>query len=133
MILPDTSAWIEYLRASSHPADVALNDLVERGAEVATTDVVMMELLAGARSDRHAAELRQHLVAFPLLRIQGLDDFERAAEIYRACRVAGETVRDLDDCLVASVAIRADAEVLHNDRDFDAIARHTPLQIYAAS
>ena len=33
------------------------------------------------------------------------------------------------DCLIAAVAIRAGIPVLHNDKDFDVLARHTDLQI----
>ena len=57
-------------------------------------------------------------------------DFEDAAALYRRCRQQGETVGKLIDCLIASVAIRSGAPVLHKDADFDAIARHTGLQIH---
>ena len=50
--------------------------------------------------------------------------------MYRACRSAGATIRSIGDCLIAVAVIRADAEILHNDRDFDTIARHTGLRIY---
>ncbi len=53
--------------------------------------------------------------------------YEDAADLYRACRRAGETVRTLTDCLVAALAIRTGAAVLHADEDFAAIARHTAL------
>jgi predicted nucleic acid-binding protein len=61
--------------------------------------------------------------------IAGPRDYEDAADIYRACRQAGHTVRALTDCLIASVAMRAGLLLLHTDRDFDAIARHAPLEI----
>jgi len=43
--------------------------------------------------------------------------------------VATATVRKLVDCLIAAVAIRVDAELLHADADFEASARHTPLRL----
>ena len=55
-------------------------------------------------------------------------DYDRAAELYRRCRLRGETVRKLIDCLIAAVAIRTGIPVLHNDRDFDVLARHTELR-----
>ncbi len=58
------------------------------------------------------------------------EDYEEAAALYRRCRAGGETIRNLLDCLIAAVAIRNNAPVLHRDRDFDALARHTELQIY---
>jgi predicted nucleic acid-binding protein len=64
-----------------------------------------------------------------MLPVGGLAGFEEAAAIYRACRTGGETVRSMLDCLVAVPAIRAGASILHRDRDFDVIARHTELQL----
>jgi len=131
VILADTSAWIEFFRRSEKPADLALTHLLEEGTELGTSEVVVMEVLAGARSEHDRARMRSLLMTLPLLTLRGLADFEEAALIYRACRSAGETVRTLTDCLIAVPAIRAGAQVLHNDADFDAIARHTPLQIYS--
>lgn len=54
-------------------------------------------------------------------------------ELYRACRRGGETIPKMNDCLIAAVAIRNDASVLHRDADFDVLARHTPLRIEPVS
>ncbi len=130
MILADTSAWIEYLRATDSDVHLRLRSMLQRGEELATTDVVLMEVLAGARSDRERDELRRLLYGrctfLPLL---GPADYELAAELYRRCRRGGETVRKLTDGLIAVVAIRAEMEVLHRDGDFEAIARHAPLRL----
>jgi predicted nucleic acid-binding protein len=61
--------------------------------------------------------------------LEGLPDYEEAATIHRICRRQGETIRTRFDCLIAAVAIRVDAAVLHQDADFEAIARHTPLRL----
>jgi predicted nucleic acid-binding protein len=68
-------------------------------------------------------------MALPLLTVRGLVDYEAAAELYQACRRRGATVRELIDCLIAAVAIREPAAVLHNDRDFETLARHTRLRV----
>ncbi len=93
------------------------------------TEVVVAEVLAGADDARRADELRGMLLGFTLLPLNGLDAFERAAGLYRACRAAGESIRGIADCLVAVPAIDAGAPVLHADRDFAALARHTPLEV----
>jgi len=64
-----------------------------------------------------------------IARVFGLADHEAAAGIRRACRAGGETVRSTMDRLIAAVAIRERAHVLHRDRDFDVIARHTDLRL----
>ncbi len=61
--------------------------------------------------------------------MEGPYDFEEAASLYAECRARGQRVRKLDDCLIAAVAIRHDVPVLHHDRDFDVLARHTPLRV----
>ena len=128
MILVDTSAWIELLRATGHPAHVTLRHHLERRSPIATTEPIIMELLAGTRSRAEYSRLRASLVALPRLTVRGLADFESAAELYRACRGRGGTVRKLIDCLIAAIAVRENATLLHNDRDFEALARHTRLR-----
>ena len=56
-----------------------------------------------------------------------------AAFLYRLCRVNGTTIRSMVDCLVAAVGIRHDVPVLAKDRDFEALASHTPLRLALAS
>ena len=129
MILADTSAWVEYLRGTGSPVHRRLRELIEGDAALATTEVVHMELLAGAADADHVLQLRRLLGRFELLPLEGLADFEAAADLYRRCRVGGETVRKLEDCLIAAVALRHEATLLHRDHDFEVIARHTPLRV----
>jgi predicted nucleic acid-binding protein len=49
VILVDSSAWIELLRETGSPAHRQLRLALERQEQLAWTDVVAMELLAGAR------------------------------------------------------------------------------------
>lgn len=58
MIVVDTSAWIEHLRATGSPTHLTLRSLLSAQADIAVTEVVIMELLAGARSDEHAVRLK---------------------------------------------------------------------------
>jgi predicted nucleic acid-binding protein len=72
--------------------------------------------------------LRRFLGHFELLPVEGLADYEASAELYRRCRAGGETVRKPTDCLIAAVAMRHGAALLHRDHDFEVLARHTPLR-----
>jgi predicted nucleic acid-binding protein len=133
VILVDTSAWIEYLRATGSLLHRQVRRLIEREEELATTEVVVMEVLAGARNDDHLRQLRRLLMRWEFLPLQGLADYEEAASIYRQCRRSGETLSRLTDCLIAAVAIRASVPLLQRDRDFEVIARHTGLELAPAS
>lgn len=130
MILADTSAWVEYLRATGSRTDLLLEGIIREGGSLITTEVVVMELLAGAADPAEWQRLRALLHGFPLHPLEGLASYEAAADLYRTCRQAGETPRRLVDCLIAEVAIRTGASLLHQDSDFDLIARHAPLAMY---
>jgi predicted nucleic acid-binding protein len=130
VIFVDTSAWVEFLRDTGSEVCVAVDRLLD--ADLAICDAVSMEVLAGARSERHLIQLRGLLGRATMLPTTPAD-YEVAASMYRTCRASGETVRKLIDCLIAAVAVRAGAEILHADADFTALARHVGLRIHPAS
>ena len=132
MILADTSAWIEFRRATESAVHLRLRIAVETGEALGTTGVVVMELLAGARDEQDAEAMRRLLARCRFLPLEEPSDDEVAASIYRACRLEGKTVRRMTDCLIAAVAIRCGARLLHRDADFDAIARHSALVLEPA-
>lgn len=117
MILADTSAWVEFDRATGSPADERLTELIAADGPLAVTEPVVMEVLAGARSDDREADLRRLLSRFRLLRVDAAADFHAAARVYRRCRRAGVTPRGLVDCMIACVALRHDAALLAHDAD----------------
>ncbi|HLE39521.1 MAG TPA: PIN domain nuclease [Acidimicrobiia bacterium] len=128
MILVDTSAWVEYLRATGSPADRRLAGMVGR-KPFAVTDVIVAELTAGARSDADARRIRRIADSGTFYAVRPLFDYETAADVYRACRRAGAAPRSLTDCLIAAVAINNDLEVLAVGRDLETIAEHSPLRL----
>ena len=133
MILVDSSAWIELFRATGSPIHLRLASALDDKVALATTDVVLMEVLAGARDDADRDWLRRFLHGQHFLSVEGPADYESAAELYRLCRRGGETPRKLVDCLIAVVAMRNDAELLCVDADFHVIARHAPLRLANAA
>jgi len=126
----DTSAWVAFLRDDNTAVADAVSDALDH--EALTCDSVRMEVLAGARNEVHLARLRALLSRASLVATTSVD-YERAALLYRTCRSGGATVRKMIDCLIAAVALRSGAELLHVDRDFTALAQHTSLPIHPAS
>jgi predicted nucleic acid-binding protein len=133
MILTDTSAWVEYDRATGSAVDRRLTELIATGGPVAVTEPVMMEVFAGARGDQQEADLRRLLLRFRLLRFDAAADFDAAALIYRRCRKAGTTPRGMVDCLIASVAWRRRASLLAYDADLGRVARVIGIGLDEAS
>ena len=130
MIVVDTSVWIDVLRGTeSEPASRCV-ELIEDGAPIALTDVILTELLQGMRSEHEARMLERHMRAFPILRLESLEDFSLAAQLYRTARRAGVTVSKTVDCLIAAPCVRTGSSLLHADADFDRLATCTPLRVF---
>jgi len=129
MILADSSAWVEFLRRTGSAQHLQLRSALESGEELATTDPVSMELLAGASGPREERLIRRALAGCHWLSISGESDWVHAAQVYRTCRQRGVTPRRLLDCLIAAVAIRTTTPILARDRDYELIADHTPLEL----
>jgi predicted nucleic acid-binding protein len=133
VILADTSAWVEYDRATDSPVDRRLSELIGTSDLVAVTEPVVMEVLAGARDDRREADLRRLLNRFELLAFDAVADFAGAVRIYRRCQAAGVTPRGMVDCMIAAVAWRREATLLAHDADLDRVAGVVGLNVDDAS
>jgi predicted nucleic acid-binding protein len=133
VILADTSAWVEYDRATGSAVDRRLTELIRGDGDVAVTEPVIMEVVAGARDDAREADLRRLLLRFPLLRFDAAVDFDAATRIHRTCRRAGITPRGMIDCMIASVAHRNGAALLALDVDLQRVADVLGIEMDEAS
>jgi predicted nucleic acid-binding protein len=133
VILADTSAWVEYDRATGSSVDERLTELIETAGPLAITEPVVMEVLAGARDDQQQERLRRLLLRFEGLAFDVVADFEGAALIYRRCRAVGVTPRGLLDCMIAAVAARSRATLLAQDADLDRVASIVGIAVDGAS
>lgn len=119
--LIDTSAWIEWFRDTHSAAALAVAKIREDPAEIAVTQPVALEVRAGTRrANLHAVD--RILDNAVQLSVEPNIDFDVAADLYLAARDIGKTVRSLMDCVIAAVAIRTAAVLVHQDRDFDVLA-----------
>jgi predicted nucleic acid-binding protein len=133
VILVDTSAWVEFDRATGSRVHLRLHELIESEAPVSVTEPVIMEVVSGARDDLRERDLRRLLHRFELLPFDAAVDFDGATRNYRSCRKAGLTLRSLIDCMIASVAMRYDSLVLAHDADFARMADVLALELDPAS
>jgi predicted nucleic acid-binding protein len=133
VILADTSAWVEYDRATGSSVDRRLSDLIAGDGPLAVTEPVIMEVIAGARTDDRQVDLRRLLLRFTLLGFDSAADFDAASTIYRRCRQAGVTPRGMIDCMIASVALRHRATVLVADVDLSRVATVVGIELDRAS
>jgi predicted nucleic acid-binding protein len=125
-LLVDSSVWITLLRGG----DPALRErltVAGSSGRLATCEPVALELLAGAMASS-LPRVEALVDSLAPLRIEPSLDFRAAAALHRSARSGGFTVRALMDCLIAAVAIRHDAVLVHRDRDFDNLAQVSPLR-----
>ena len=134
MVLVDTSVWVDYLRGHATPQVRALKYLLSGEEIVGTAPIILQEILQGADSAerfetwrKYFAELLCYVPADPV------QSYVAAARLYQDCRKAGKTPRSSNDCLVAQIAIENDLTLLHDDRDFKAMASVIgQLRLYSA-
>lgn len=125
MVLVDTSIWIEVFRKGSR---FQLESVVPADAIVTCLPVVQ-EVLQGFKEERAFALARDAMLSFPVVESPlRTEVILEAAQLYRAARRAGITIRSGVDCLIAACAIRHHLTVLHRDRDFDLLARISSLE-----
>ena len=127
MLLVDTSVWIEVFRRGTTFQLESVADL----EEVVTCLPVIQEVLQGFRDERAFQVARESLYALPIVEspLQRAV-FDEAIELYRRSRQAGVTVRSSADCLIAACALRHGLTVVHRDRDFNRLARISPLEAH---
>ncbi|MGO0575999.1 type II toxin-antitoxin system VapC family toxin [Ornithinimicrobium panacihumi] len=127
-MLVDTSVWVEFLRGTGSRADRAIEAQLGSG-ELATTEPVLMELLAGARAGQQADNAERLLLGQRWLHVDPVLDYHAAASVYRLTRSTGHQPRSLQDCLIAAVALRHEVAVAHRDADYEHIAAATGLRV----
>lgn len=129
MVLVDTTVWIDFFVGRNEPHVATLHELIENEEDLSLCGIILEEVLQGIRSDTDFIKTKEYLGDLILLPMRQAI-FLRSAEIYRSLRNKGITIRKPVDCMIASVAIEYDIHLLHNDRDFDHIARNSKLRIH---
>ena len=122
MIAVDSSVWIANLR--NQPID-AVRTLRQPGIadEVIVGDIVLAEVLQGARDELHSARLEADLRQFPIVAMVGAELAVKAARNYRRMRAAGVTMNKIADLFIATFCIEQGHALLHCDTDFTPMER----------
>ena len=126
MILVDSSVWIAHLRGLRTPATVKLEDVASR-EPLLIGDLILLEVLQGARDESHAAQIERGLRQYALVPLLGADLASRAARNYRKLRELGITIRKTADIIIGTFCIEHRHALLHDDRDFAPMEEHLGL------
>ena len=128
MILVDTSVWIDYFRGVNSPEARWLSSAIADDAALCICGVVLTEILQGIKSDSQYRTVKQSLEAMLYLPISR-DAYCLAADIYRAARKRGKTIRNTVDCIIAACAITNNVRLIQKDKDYLAIASVSKLKL----
>jgi hypothetical protein len=128
MLLIDTSAWIEFLNNQPTPQAACVESAIQNDRDIFICGIVLAEVLQGIRDDAQHASVKEALLRAEFITTRR-STYLYAADLYRSLRKKGVTIRNTPDCIIAALCIENEIPLLHHDRDFDTIARHSKLEI----
>jgi predicted nucleic acid-binding protein len=128
VILVDSSVWIAHLRGSLTPAAAKLEAAVTF-EPILVGDLILLEVLQGARDELAAARIERGLRRFEVVALLDADLAPRAARNYRRLRNMGITIRKTNDIIIGTFCIERGCSLLHDDRDFVAMEEHLGLVV----
>jgi predicted nucleic acid-binding protein len=129
MMVVDSSVWIGQMRRSGSYAVEKLRAVPNPTATILVGDLVLLEVLQGARDDRHAREIETELRVFRMDRMLDIGIAAKTARNYRVLRGRGITLQGTTDLVIATFCVEHGHSLLHDDRDFDAMAPHIGLTV----
>jgi predicted nucleic acid-binding protein len=128
VIVVDSSVWIDFFRAQDTNATRFIRTSSVED-EIVVGDAILLEVLQGADSDRHARRLEAALRRFEMRTMLNPALAVAAARNYRILRAKGITIRKTMDLLIGTFCIEGDHSLLHQDRDFIPMRDHLGLKV----
>jgi predicted nucleic acid-binding protein len=128
MILVDSSVWIDLLRGAATRQVTHLRELIESDRPL-VGDLILCEVLRGAKTDADAQRIEEALREFPVVRLVSPELASRAAAHYRFLRGRGITIAKLADLIIGTFCIERGHALLHSDRDYEPMERLLGLQV----
>ena len=128
MIVVDSSVWIAHLRGSD-TAEVRELRTLDDPDDILVGDLILLEVLQGARSERHAAVINRQLRQFQIASMLSPALAPRIARNYRYLRDRGVTPHKTIDMIIGTFCIEGGHRLLHADRDFDPMVAHLGLRV----
>ena len=126
--LVDTTVWVNFFRGGNDSLKERMAGLIADD-RVCMTEIIIFELLSGARSQKEYKMLLKDFSALPAPSLHA-KALQTAWETAFLCRQRGLNIPALDT-LIASIAIRHGVTLMHSDRHYDLLSRHTSLKALA--
>ncbi len=129
----DSSVWIDFFNKKTTPQiEIVKSSLYTstKKSPFGIMPIIYQEILQGIDNDKQYSLVKEVLFGLEMIDIDQFLYAEKAADLYRCLRRKGVTIRKANDCLIAAVCIDFKYPIIHNDKDFDNIAKYTSLKIY---
>ncbi|MDI6745087.1 MAG: PIN domain nuclease [Thermodesulfovibrionales bacterium] len=124
--LIDTSVWIKCFREEESSLKEKIAAIVSENRGY-TTEIIIMEILRGAKSDKEYSMLYQDFLALPQLTINGYV-WETAWKTAYKLRKSGINA-PMADVIISSIALHHKCKLMHSDKHFNLIAKHTEIKV----
>lgn len=129
----DSSVWIDFFNKKTTPQIEIVKDQLlnfDKNSPFIILPIIFQEVLQGIENDKQYLLVKEVLEGLYKIEIEHFNYAEKGADLYRYLRRKGVTIRKPNDCFIAAFCIDTECSILHNDKDFDNIAKHTTLKIY---
>ncbi len=131
MVLVDTSVMIGYLQGNENKAILTFQYILDNNIPFGINSLIYQEVLQGAKTEKDFDKTKKYLDTQRFYSLKDEKEFyASAAKIYFKCRKKGITINSTIDCLIAQTAIENNLYLLHNDSDFDNIAKVVDLKMF---
>ena len=131
MILVDTSVLIDFFKGAKNRTIDKFRSVLLQKIPFGINSFIYQEVLQGAKTEEEYKRLKAYLISQRFFHPKDpVDSSTRAARIYFDCRKNGITIRSTIDCIIAQTAIEHDLHLLHNDKDFEIMAKVVTLKFY---
>jgi predicted nucleic acid-binding protein len=127
LIAVDSSVWIDWIRRNDGDATEKLRRILNK-EDIAVGDVVLLEILQGARDDLHASKIERMLGDCVPVEMLSRSLAVIAAANFRTLRGKGVTIRKAPDIIIGTWCIENNCPLLHSDRDFAPLVEHLGLR-----
>lgn len=128
-VLVDSSVWVDFFNGYVSPERNALADLLDSPHEICTCGVVVSEVFQGLKRMPDRLRLVELFLDLTFLEASSIERYFHAADLYRALRQRGKTIRSTIDCLIAVIAEEHGCALLARDRDLTTILQSGALRI----
>jgi hypothetical protein len=129
----DSSVWIDFFNKRPTPQSAEVKSILISSvikSPFIILPVIMQEVLQGIEDTKLFTIVKENLFGLEFIDLDNYDIAVKSAQLFSFLRKKGVTIRKPNDCLIAAICIENNFSIIHNDKDFDNIAKHTSLKIY---